>query len=139
MHSLRTLWTAWLPGPLAVAAYAVSAGAMVTWAALAWRRLARPLDRVAVAAGVVAVTSPHLFAYDLLILTPLVVASADCLLAGAGGRWLRRLTYLGFLAPLWGVPLATLGLQVSTVALVAWLVVFAHAARTRPADRPAEP
>ena len=73
--------------------------------------------------------SPHLFAYDLLILTPLVVASADCMLAAPQRRWLGRLTYLGFLAPLWGVPLAALGLQVSTPVLLAWIVAFAAVAQ----------
>ncbi len=129
MHSLRTFWSPWLPGPLATGAYAIGASALVLWAARVWRQLVRPLDRVALASGVVATASPHLFAYDLLILTPLVVAAADRMLAAPQQRWLGRLTYVGFLAPVWGVPLAALGVQASTPVLVAWIVAFAAVAR----------
>ena len=119
MHSLRTLWTGWLPGPLATGAYAFSAGAVVTWAALAWRRLARPLDRVARCrrrrrhgqspSVRLRLVDPHAARHRL-----------GRLPAGRAAAAMARSAYSGFLAPVWGVPLAALGVQVSTPVLVAW-------------------
>jgi hypothetical protein len=120
MHSLRTFWSAWLPGGLATAAYGLSSVATLVYAAVAWRRMGTSLERIGLLGLVVVLVSPHLFSYDLLLLTPLIVASA-AILTDSPARRLRRWTIASYLAPLWGLPVAAAGAQLSTLALVAWM------------------
>jgi hypothetical protein len=124
MHSLRTFWSGLLRPPLAPVLYGASALAVIAFGARGWARAATALERIGLLSLVLVLATPHLFAYDLVILTPLVLASANRLAASGVSGWLRRLTCFGFLAPVWGVPAALLGLQASTLALVAWLAVF---------------
>jgi alpha-1,2-mannosyltransferase len=126
MHSLRTFWSSMLPGPAAATAYALTGVVAVVVAARAWRRALASLDRVAVLALAIVLASPHLFAYDLLILAPAFVASAERLLGGRGTPSLRVATYASYLAPIWGIPLAAMGAQASTLALAWWLSLLAR-------------
>jgi hypothetical protein len=127
MHSLRTFWSGLLPPSLASVLYGVTALTAVAYGARGWRRTTTALERIGLMSLVVVLAAPHLFAYDLVILTPMVLASANWLLASGVIGWLRRLSFLGFLAPIWGVPATLLGVQVSTLALAGWLAVFGAA------------
>ena len=129
MHSLRTFWAGFVPMPWASLAYGATAMAVIIHSALAWRRLTDALDRTAVMSAVIVLTSPHVFAYDLLILTPLLLASAERVLAMPEGRYLRSLAYIGYFAPVWGIPVTALGFQASSVAISAWLVAFTSVTR----------
>ena len=129
MHSLRTFWTGLLPAPWATLAYAVSAAAVMLHSAMAWRRVPDALGRAAIMGAAVVLASPHVFAYDLLILTPLLLASAERLLRAPGRSALRSLTYAGFFAPVWGIPVAALGFQASTLAISSWLMAFISVTR----------
>ena len=124
MHSLRTLWSGLLPAGAATVAYASSALAVLIAAAAAWPRLDNPLHKLAVIGATIVLTSPHLYAYDLVLLVPLTLASADLVVANRAAGSLRPLTYIGYFVPLWSIPAAQLGLQASTIALAAWLWVF---------------
>ena len=125
MHSLRTFWTGLVPTTVASLAYGVTAIVVVAHSAVAWRRISDALARTAIMSAVVALTSPHLFAYDLLILTPLLLASSERVVAMPEQKALRSLAYAGFFVPVLGIPISALGLQASSVALWAWLVAFA--------------
>jgi hypothetical protein len=133
MHSLRTFWTALLPSALAVAAYVASALGVLVVAAAAWRRSSQsPLNRIGLASIVSVLVSPHLYVYDLVVLAPFIIASAETALAGRT-RSLRLWSTSGYLAPLWSIPFAAAGLHASTIVFVMWLVVFCR--ETAPADR----
>lgn len=135
MHSLRTLWARLLPPLPATVAYALSAGAVLLVAASAWRRASTRVDQIAIMGAVIVLVSPHLFVYDLLLLTPLVLASADRALRRPAFR-VRGLTYAGYFSPLWGVPLAAAGFQASTIALGAWFVAFTRLGSKDDANEP---
>ncbi len=127
MHSMRTLWSSLLPSPSPPWPTVTTAVAVIVIGGTAWRRSRSALERIGVIALVVVLASPHLFVYDLLLLTPLLLASAERVTGTPGAASLRTLAYLGYLAPLWGVPLAALGLQASTIALVGWLTALTAA------------
>ena len=133
MHSLRTFWSGLLPSPVSTFAYGLTALAVIAYGASAWRRAPTALARVGLLSAVVVLASPHLFAYDLVILTPLVMASAERLMTRRASGRLLPLTYLGFVAPIWGVPAVLLGVQASTLAVVTWL---ARPNSTRSTRRP---
>lgn len=128
LHSWRTFWTALLPPSAALVAYAVTGVATVWGAAWAWRRLPDPLHRTATLGAAIVLGSPHLFAYDLVLLFPLTVASAEFVVGTRGSRLLTALTAAGCFAPMWSLPVALLGLQGSTPVLAAWLIEFVRVA-----------
>ena len=125
MHSLRTFWSRLLSAPLATTMYGMTAALVVGYGATQWRRSQTALQKIGLLSLVVVLAAPHLFAYDLVILTPLFMASAEQLLRPHAQNWLRMLTCVNFFSPLWGVPATLLGVQASTVVLAAWLVSFA--------------
>lgn len=127
MHSLRTFWAGLVRPPIAPLAYGVTAIVVVGCSAVAWRRLSDALARTAIMSVVVVLTSPHLFAYDLLILTPLLLASSERVVAMPEQKALRVLAYAGFFVPAVAIPISALGFQASSVVLAAWLVAFASA------------
>lgn len=133
-HSSRVFWTALLPAAVANAAYVVTGAATVLGSAWAWRRLPDPLHRVAILGTAIVLASPHLFAYDLVLLFPLAVASAELVLAGRGHRTLTWLMVAGCAAPMWSLPVALLNVQASTPVLAAWLVEFVRLAVRARAD-----
>jgi hypothetical protein len=124
MHSLRTFWTGLFAPRLSTVLYGASALAIVAYGTHCWKRAGTASEQIGVLSMVTVLVTPHLFAYDLVVLTPLVIASATRLLVFDAVGWLRPLTYLGFLSPIWGVPPAFLGLQASTLALAAWFAAF---------------
>jgi hypothetical protein len=132
MFSLRTLWSRLLPHEWVTAGYGLSA--ILTWALTArgWRRTGDPLRRVALLAIATALTAPHLFLYDLVILIPAFVASGGILVERRAPA-LRWTTTLAFLSPCFSPPIAYLAnVQVATVVLAAWLVALVHASTPTP-------
>jgi hypothetical protein len=123
MHSVRTFWAGLLPPAVATVAYAGSAALVVAWTGRLWRAAEDPTVRTGALAIGVVLASPHLFAYDLLILVPALAAAAH-VAAVRGVAGLQVATMAVFTAPLWGIPLALLGFQASTIAVAAWLERF---------------
>jgi hypothetical protein len=135
MHSLRTFWSGLLPHPAATVAYACSAALVVAWTARVWRSAEHPMARIGVLSIGVVLASPHLFTYDLLILLPALAAGARiATLEHVPG--LKVTSGAVFTAPLWGVPLALLGCQASTIAVAAWLGPFGAVAKSRRGGSP---
>ena len=126
MASFRTFWSALLPAA-ALPAYLACAAASIAVAAWGWRRSASPVTRMGLAALAVALASPHLYLYDLVILAPAFVASAG-LLVTARALALRWCTWLAFFAPLCAPLAALTHVQLVTLVLAAWLVALAVAA-----------
>jgi hypothetical protein len=124
MASWRTFWASLLPERAAWMLYAVTAAASVGVAAWGWRATDDPLHRVGLLSIAIALASPHLYLYDLVVLVPAFVASA-AVLVDARALALRWSTYLAFLSPL-AVPLAAFtGIQPITIVLAVWLVTLA--------------
>jgi hypothetical protein len=130
MASFRTFWSALIVPPLSTLAYFGSAAVSVGLAAWGWRRTTVPLERIGLVVLAVTLVSPHLFIYDLLILGPAFVASANILVKKSAPA-LRWGTWLAFFAPL-TVPLAAVShVQVVTLIHSGWLVALAAAVSRR--------
>jgi len=103
MHSLRSFWTLLIPWPAAAfALYAMSSCIVVAIAAAIWRSshpLALRFSALTLAAVLV---NPHLFVYDLLVITPALLLLADWALANPPSARIRLLAYLAFILPLLG-------------------------------------
>jgi hypothetical protein len=124
MFSIRTLWSQLLPAHWTAPAYGASALAAWAGAAYGWRRTNDALQRVAVLAISIALTSPHLFLYDLVILIPAFIASSGILVARRS-RLLWWTTRIAFVSPLAAPPIAYLThVQFAPLALAAWLLAL---------------
>jgi hypothetical protein len=124
MFSLRTFWSQLLPHEWVTAAYGLSA--ILTWVITAWgwRRTPDPLRRVAFLAISTALTAPHLFLYDLVVLIPAFIASSG-ILVERRAPVLRWTMILAFLSPCVSPAIAYLThVQFTTVVLAAWLIVL---------------
>ena len=124
MGSLRTFWAGLLPGAPAQLAYAVTAAACVGLGAWAWRRTNDPVCRAGLLSLVIALTAPHFYLYDLVIVAPAFLASASILLTRRRPA-LRWTTYAAFLAPLAVPATFATGIHFVTIALVAWFLSLA--------------
>ena len=125
MGSLRTFWTALLPDTPARVAYAVSAVMASICAAWGWRRNTDALRRVALLSLAVALSAPHFYLYDLVIVIPAFIASA-AIIVNQRAPVLHWCVYLAFLTPL-AVPLAAIThVQPVTVVLSIWLISLAR-------------
>jgi hypothetical protein len=125
MASLRTFWSGLLPSPWAPICYVLTAVAAIGVAAWGWRQTTSPVKRIGLLALGAALASPHLFLYDLVILAPAFVASAEILIERRAMA-LRWCTWLAFLIPI-AAPLAAFThVQLVTIVLAAWLVFLAN-------------
>jgi len=108
-HSLRTFWTMLLPWPTAsLALYGITALLVCTLTVGCWRsRLPLSLRYSALLFSTV-LLAPHLTVYDLVILAPAFLLSADWIASHSGDAATPKFTlllYLAFTLPLLG-PLA---------------------------------
>ncbi len=123
MHSLRAFWDLSMPAGAAGVLYVVSSGVVLVVARSIWRGTADPALRVATLAVTVALVSPHLYVYDLVIIVPTLLVAADYALARPQ-RGLQAAITTVFVAPLFGAFVRVFPIQVSTIALVGLLVIF---------------
>jgi hypothetical protein len=138
--SLRSLFKVFVPfEPAALLLYAC-ASVLVAWAAArVWRSAARFELRASAIVIAIVLVSPHAFAYDLILLTPVFLLLAN-LIADGGAEPVRRPLAWSlcavFIAPLLAVFPAPIRLQFSATAM---LVVLAAADRlVRPHTRAPE-
>jgi hypothetical protein len=134
MFSLRTFWSQLLPPGWVTAVYGFSM--VLTWALTAWgwRRTADPLGRVALLAISAALTAPHLYLYDLVVLIPAFIYAGG-ILVERRVPFLRWTTTLAFVSPLASPPIAYwTHVQVATLVLVAWLLALVRG--EKPLERP---
>ncbi len=135
MYSLRTFWATLVPGRLAVVLYLASALSVLIVAARAWRRTSSATGRVGLLACAVVLATPHLFAYDLVVLVPAILLAADTALAlprGSAARtMLTRTNHAVFFAMLFSLVAAVARIQLATPLLFLWLVLLARSVRLR--------
>jgi hypothetical protein len=124
MHSWRSFWSLLVPEMYAsVALYAIFALGTLILAARVWRRLRDSNLRLAALTLATVLASPHLYAYDLVVLAPAWVWLTDWYLTrtnlpAAVGRTL----YVGYAAPLLGVLATVTRFQLSTLCFAALLI-----------------
>jgi hypothetical protein len=129
-HSLRTFWSMLIPWPrTAFAFYLVSGIAVLGMTILCWKRTASTPLALRFSALLIATVliAPHLTVYDLVILAPAFLLSADWLLAqaaGSGGTSLGSALYSIYLLPLAGPLALWTHVQLSVIAMVAALVLI---------------
>jgi alpha-1,2-mannosyltransferase len=130
-HSLRTFWSMLIPWPdLAVGLYGLSAVIVLGLTISAWRRrdsVPLPL-RFSLLLLATVLVAPHLTVYDLVILAPAFLLSADWmtgLAVGSSPRWLGSLLYLVYALPLLDYPLTLwTHVQLSVIAMAASVYVI---------------
>jgi hypothetical protein len=143
MHSLRAFFAMLAPfGPAAVVLYGVSALAATAAVLVCWRRAA-PLELrfAALLLGTVLV-APHLTVYDLVLLAPALLWTADWLLSHAAHpahRCVRWLVYLCYVLPLFGPVAKFTHVQLSVPAFAALLATLLAVTRAQDSAAPAAP
>lgn len=136
-HSLRTFWSMLIPWPdVALGLYALSALGVLGFAITFWKRGAPLALRYSMLLLATVLVSPHLTVYDLTILAPALLLSADWLVAqstSSSTRGLGSLLYLIYILPLAGPLARWTHLQLSVIAMTA--AVFAIFRVSRPVVR----
>lgn len=135
MYSLRTFWATLVPGPLAVVLYGASALFVLIVAARAWRRTPSAIGRIGLLTCAVVLATPHLFAYDLVVLVPAILFAADTALAlpceSPARTMLTRMNYAVFFAMLFSFAAAVVRIQLATPLLLLWLILLTRSVRLR--------
>jgi alpha-1,2-mannosyltransferase len=141
-HSLRTFWTMLVPWrEVAIVLYVASAIFALGLTIAVWRGKSAPLGlRYSSLLVATVLISPHLTVYDLVILAPAFLLTANWLfeqLAPPWNRMLGTLLYLVYMLPLLGPVARWTHVQLSVIAMAAWLYALWRASRTEyaPAKR----
>ena len=126
-HSLRTQWTLLLPSQsLALAGYGVTSIAILVRMTGYWRSSAPTRLRYSALLITTILVSPHVFAYDLVVLLPAFLLIVDWSLAHPSDRHsplLRLLLGIAFVSPFLHLVAQFTRIQVSILTLLALLVV----------------
>ena len=116
MHSLRAFWSLLVPHATAAAVlYAITGAATIAVAAHAWRRTQDARLRMSALLLAAALTAPHLYVYDLVILVPVWIWLTDWFLRQPLPATFGRVLYLGYVATLTGLITQILPVQVSVI------------------------
>lgn len=103
-HCLRTFWSMLTPwAPLSLGLYLLSAGVVLAWTIVVWKRSADWAPRYSLLVFASVLVSPHLTVYDLVILAPAFLLLADWLISQGRSKFtvLAGTTlYLAYLLPL---------------------------------------
>lgn len=117
MASLRTFWATLLPTQGSRLSYAVSGGLALVCSAIGWRRSRDPLERITILGLTIALTAPHLYPYNLLILAPAFVRwGAEAVTSRPVRLWLTA----AYLRPLLGPLVAVTRERFVTSMLAGW-------------------
>ena len=131
-HSLRTFWSMLIPwASVSSAAYVLSAVVVLALTIACWRRdesipLSVRYSALLLASVLIA---PHLTVYDLVILAPALLLTADWLVErtpDASKRRLGNLLYFVYLLPLAGPLAQRTHVQLSVIAMAAALFMMAR-------------
>jgi hypothetical protein len=127
-HSLRTFWSMLVPWTsVAEFLYVTTAIVILGLATLLWRRSAPLSLRFSALLLATVLIAPHLTVYDLVILAPVFLLVADCLIAQPKAARLRGvgpLLYLVYALPLLGPLSRWTHVQLSVVAMAALIYVL---------------
>jgi hypothetical protein len=130
MHSLRAFWAMLVPwSRLAFGLYLATAIA-VLWVTFTYWKSPAPLSlRYSALLLATILVSPHLTVYDLLILAPALLLTADWLTTHKRDpqtRWLGLLLYLAYALPLIGPLAQWIHVQLSVPVMLALLWTLSH-------------
>jgi hypothetical protein len=133
MHSLRSFWTLLLPWPeVALALYVLTSILVIAIAASIWKSSASLALRFSALTLAAVLVNPHLFVYDLLVLTPVLLLLADWTVTNPhpeSSPTLHLLLYLAYVLPLFGPLSQWTHLQLSVPAFAALLwALWRHSA-----------
>jgi hypothetical protein len=141
MHSLMTFWRLLVPWEQAAQVlYLISAGVVIAATCRVWR-LSVPLSlKFALLLVATVLVSPHLYVYDLVILAPAILLTADWALRNADHRSskpIQQALYFVFILPLTGVLTQLTRVQLSVIAMAVLAGLLTRVAFTEPtpADR----
>jgi arabinofuranan 3-O-arabinosyltransferase len=133
MHSLRAFWSLLIPSTsVAFALYVLSSIAVLVMASYTWRSPAPLAFRFSALTFAAVLVNPHLFIHDLLVLAPAFLLLTNWILKNPQSvvsPLLKILLYLAFVLPLLGPLSSWTRLQLSVLAFVGLVWVFARAAR----------
>ena len=128
MHSWRAFFDLLgLTGHVSLVLYAVAAIATTVVALVAWQSRGPLMLRYAVLLIATVLVDPHLYAYDLILLTPALMLLWDWTLAEHDQRdasRIRWLVFICYLSPLFGSIVPTVHVQVSVLAFSLLAVVL---------------
>ena len=135
-HCLRTFWTMLIPWPSAAfTLYAISAIVILAVTIAVWRRTATPLSlRYSMLLLSTVLVSPHLTVYDLVVLAPVLLLTADWLVqqpVTPPTRHMASLLYLIYALPLFGPLARWTHLQLSVIAMTALMYLIYREASNR--------
>ncbi len=135
MHSLYTFWSLLVPfPPVAMTLYAISAVMVIGLCYWLWRSQASLAIRFAVLLLATVLVSPHLYVYDLLVLTPALLTAVDWTLGhpdAAAAKPIQRLVYACYVLPLAGVVAQVTHVQLSVLAMAALTVFLVRVGRSQ--------
>jgi arabinofuranan 3-O-arabinosyltransferase len=140
LHSLRGFWSLLFPWTsTAFALYALTGLAVLLAAALFWRARSDLGLRYSALLLATVLVAPHLTVYDLTILAPAFLLTADWLIGHPENRLspaIAVLIYLGYGLPLLAPLTRWTHVQLSTVALTLLLFVMIYAANVEDVQQP---
>ena len=128
MQSLRSFFSILVPWPdVAFAAYVIAASAVIVLAARSWRTQG-PLElRYSVLLLATVLANPHVNPYDLVVIIPVFIFTADWALARSwNGRALWLLLYPAYYLPGFAFLPTLTHVQVSVIALVGLTFVLSR-------------
>jgi len=135
-HCLRTFWTMLVPWPgVAFVLYAVSAIVILAVTIVVWKRIATPLSlRCSMLLLATVLVSPHLTVYDLVVLAPALLLTADWLIQQPLtplNRPMASLLYLIYVLPLTGPLARWTHVQLSVIAMCGLMYLIHREASNR--------
>jgi glycosyl transferase family 87 len=136
LHSLRGFWSLLVPETsIAFGLYVLTGFAVLMTMAAFWRSRAELSLRYSALLLATVLVAPHLTVYDLTILAPAFLLTADWVIGHPENRLapvMAALIYLGYGLPLLAPLTRWTHLQLSTVALVLLLFVMIYASKETP-------
>lgn len=135
MHSLRSFWSLLIPSPrLALALYALTSLLVIGIAVSIWKSQSPLAVQFSALAFAAILVNPHLFVYDLVVLSPALLLLVDWSLTHPQARsspYLLVLSYLVFILPLFGPVARWTHLQLSVLVFMAVLWILRQSANSR--------
>jgi hypothetical protein len=134
LHSLRAFWSLLVPQPtVALGLYLVSGAALLALTVRLWRPSVHLQVRYSALVLTTVLVSPHLGIYELVVLVPAFLMTADACEGSVirPRRTFRVLLYAAYALPLLGPLAAVTHVQLSVPVLTAWLVALGRRSAAR--------
>lgn len=141
-HCLRSFWSMLIPwSSVSIALYVISAGVVMLWTILFWRRSRDWALRFSLLLLATVLVAPHLTVYDLVILAPAFLLLSDWAIAryaNSESTLIGTMLYLAYILPLTGPLLRRTHVQISVVAMSILGYLIVKSVGTERESRPLE-